>query len=175
VPEHVRNESVDHYIPEVYEDLRQIARCLLLGEGDVDLLSSGALVHEAYIRLAQLRTMEFANREHFVATSARFMRRVLIDQARARKRRRRGGHLRSVPLREELLPTTDDLDSLLCLSEALDDLEIEHPRPCRVVEARFFLGLTIAETADTLGVSVGTVKGDWRLARDRLSNTLSQC
>lgn len=170
-----RSKTVDRLIPEAYEDLRQIARSLLFGERDLIELSSSGLVHEAYMRLVALSAMEFVDRAHFLATASRFMRRVLIDHARARTRQRRGGELRRVPLRQDMLPTTDDLDSLLCLEEALGALGADHPRRCRVVEARFFLGLTITETAEVLGVSTTTVKRDWRVAREHLNRMLDAC
>jgi RNA polymerase sigma factor (TIGR02999 family) len=128
-------------------------------------LQPTALLHEAYVRLVDVRRMNWRSRAHFLAMSARIMRRVLVEAARARRYRRRGGDPCRVTLAEGLL-RTEPLDvDLIALSEALDEFAQIDERKSRVVEFRYFGGMTVNETAEALGISPETVARDWRLAR----------
>jgi RNA polymerase sigma factor (TIGR02999 family) len=128
-------------------------------------LQATALVNETYLRLVQIDRVQWRDRTHFFAVAARVMRRILVDAARARRSNKRGGDAAAVTLDESSLATeAADLD-LLALDRALDGLRAEYPRQCEVVELRYFGGLNLDETADTLAVSRDTVKRDWRFAR----------
>lgn len=166
-------EALDAIIPLVYRELRSIARRHLRREDAGHTLNTTALVHEAYLRLVDVRQVEWRDRLHFFAMASRMMRRVLINYARQRKRTKRGGGGVLIPLQEAHLPIHEHLDELLALDEALTRLEAVDERRCRVVECRFFAGLDIEETAEALDVSPGTVKRDWRLARMWLNRQLS--
>jgi len=157
----------------IYDELRQIARARLRGERDHHTLSTTGLVHEAYLRLVDVTQVEWRDRAHFYGAAAGVMRRVLIDWARARTAEKRGGEAAALSLdalvQDGVLPggppSPVPADDLLALDEALDTLARLSARQARVVECRFFAGLTIEETAEALGVSAKTVKQDWRLAR----------
>jgi RNA polymerase sigma factor (TIGR02999 family) len=139
-------------------------------------LQPTALVHEAYMKLADQDRVEWQGRTHFLAVGAQAMRRILVDHARGRGRTKRGADWYRVPLFEEIVPSSRrDLDAaaLVDLDRALDRLAAEAPRQARVVELRFFAGLEVAEVAEILGVSKRTVEGDWAKARDRLRAVLA--
>ncbi|MEM1115267.1 MAG: ECF-type sigma factor [Bacteroidota bacterium] len=160
-------EAVDRLIPLVYDELRALARRQRNGE---ETLNTTALVHEAYEKLTRGR---FADRQHFFRIAARAMRDVLFNHARSRGREKRGGGVRPLLLVESLAvaPTPDvDLDAL---EEALARLGARAPRQAEIVELRYFVGLTIPETADVLGLSPMTVKRDWTAARAWLYAALS--
>lgn len=149
----------------MHADLRALARCELDHERSNHTLPPTALVNEAYLRLQGPEPLPWQNRVHFLGAAARAMRRVLIDHARARHRRKRAGGIAAVPLSEvELAAPAPDLD-LLALDEALQRLARLDQRMVQVVELRFFAGLTVAEIARVLGVSTGTVGSDWKIAR----------
>lgn len=164
---------MDALVPLIYEELRDLARRHLVREDTGHTLNTTALVHEAYVRLVDVERVQWQDRTHFFAVASRVMRRVLIEYARARKRDKRGGGQVPLPLEERDLPVEANLDELLALDEALTRLEARKERHCRVVEHRFFAGLTVEETAQALGVSVATVKLDWRLARAWLNRELA--
>ncbi len=158
--------AIDRLLPLVYDQLRILARSQLRGEDTGNTLGATALVHEAYVRLTEREKLSPNDRSHFFAIAAQSMRRVLIDQARARKRQKRG--LGAVPLQlddVDALLTIEAADELTALDEALDRLAKANARAALVVERRFFGGLTLEETAETLGVSLKTVHRDWLLAR----------
>lgn len=138
-------------------------------------LQATALVNEAYLRLIEIKRVRWQNRAHFFAMSARVMRRILIDSARARGNRKRGGDVVRVSLDEGLLVSTQPARDLLALDEALQALEAVHPRKSQVVELRFFGGLSIEETGEALHVSPDTVKRDWRFAKLWLLRELKAC
>ena len=165
--------ALDEIIPLVYADLRTIAHRHLAGERSGHTLSTTGLVHEAFLRLVDLERVQWQDLPHFTAMASRMMRRILIDYARRRKAERRGRDVIHVPLTDAEGAVSVDLDELIALDTALEELEGLEPRRCRVVECRFFAGLTIEETARTLGVSPGTVKRDWRLSRDWLNRRLA--
>jgi RNA polymerase sigma factor (TIGR02999 family) len=158
--------AIDELLPLVYEQLRVMARAQLRREDTGATLGATALVHEAYFRLTEREQLAPKDRSHFFAIAAQSMRRVLIDQARARKRQKRGLGVVPISLDEvDALLTIEAADELTALDEALDRLEQVNARAARVVERRFFGGLTLEETAESLGVSLKTVHRDWLLAR----------
>lgn len=166
-------EALDEALPMVYDELRRIARARMVGERPDHTLGATALVHEAYVRLAQVNRMRFQNRAHFFAIAARAMRRVLLDHAERRNAQKRGGGGERVPLDAVELGVASDIDDLLNLEEALQRLEELDPRMVRVVECRCFAGLSIRETAEALSLSEATVSRDWAAARAWLGRELS--
>jgi RNA polymerase sigma factor (TIGR02999 family) len=172
-------QELDHLVPAVYTELRRLAHRQLALEPDGHTLSTTALVHEAYLRLAGQTRAEFTGRAQFLALAARAMRRVLIDHARRHQAARRGGRgRRPVSLEAAANGDPDALaaavrgDELLALDEALERLAELDPRLGAVVECRFFGGLTEAETAEVLGVSKRTVSSDWLMAKGWLYREL---
>jgi RNA polymerase sigma factor (TIGR02999 family) len=150
----------------IYDELKIVARSQLAREATGHTLGPTALVHEAYVRLADREMLRPEDRRHFFAIAAQAMRRVLIDHARARKRAKRGSGQVAVELDEiQALMTENAADELVALDEALDRLAAANPRAAQVVERRFFGGLTLEETGESLGVSLKTVQRDWLLAR----------
>jgi len=169
-----RAEVLDHIMPIVYDKLRRIAHAQLRGERPEHTLNTTALVNEAYLKLVNVRQVEWRDRAHFFAVAARLMRRILIDYARARQREKRGGDAVHVPLAEaQDIPLGRAADDLLALDEALARLETQSERQCRVVECRCFAGMTVEETAAALGISVATVKRDWTFSRAWLNRELA--
>jgi RNA polymerase sigma-70 factor (ECF subfamily) len=169
-----RPEVLGQLMPVVYKELRRIAHAQLRRERPGQTLNTTALVHDAYIRLVDVRQVEWRDRGHFFAMAARLMRRVLIDYARAKKREKRGADAVHVPLVEALdVPVLSATDDLLALDEALVRLEARSERQCRVVECRCFAGMTVEETAAALGISVATVKRDWTFSRAWLNRDLA--
>lgn len=166
-------ESLDALAPSVYEELRTIAHRQLTRERDEHTLSTTALVHEAYLKLAKLDRIEWRSRAQFCAEAARAMRRILVDYAVRQGAAKRGGKRNRVELRDSHAITASELDRILALHEALDALEAEWPRQARVVECRFFAGMTIPEMSEALGVSEATVSRDWQLARAWLNRALA--
>ncbi len=158
-------EALDRLVPLLYEDLRRLARQRLRGEREGHTLDTAALVNEAYLRLVDQRRVSAGDRSEFFAAASRTMRRVLVDYARARKRAKRGGGVEPVPLEavEEFL-SERVADETLALDAALARLEAAQPRAARVVELRFFGGLTFDEAAAVLGVSAKTVQRDGEAA-----------
>jgi RNA polymerase sigma factor (TIGR02999 family) len=150
----------------VYAELKRMAAAQLRGERADHTLQPSALVHEAYIRLLGTAPVRWENRAHFFTTAAGTMRRILIDHARAKRARKRDGALQRVELEQEPVALDPhDADSLLTIDEALDRLAAWEPRQARVVELRFFGGLSVEEAAAVLQVSAKTVKRDWSMAR----------
>jgi RNA polymerase sigma factor (TIGR02999 family) len=134
-------------------------------------LQASALVNEAYLRLIELKEVHWQNRVHFIAMAARIMRRILVDAARAKAYHKRGGGAQRVSFDEALAVETRGQD-FVAVDDALNALEAVDPRKCRVVELRFFGGLSVEETAEALQVSAGTVMRDWRLAKAWLAREL---
>jgi RNA polymerase sigma factor (TIGR02999 family) len=164
--------ALDRLMPLVYEELRHIAKRHLRSE-DPDLtLQSTALVHEAYLRLVDQNRVQWQNRLHFFGVAAQLIRRILLDHARRRNAAKRGGAATRLALDEGMLASRHiDLD-LVALDEALNGLAELDPQQARIVELRFFAGLTLAETADTLGISTATVQRDWVTAKAWLFDRL---
>jgi len=166
-------------MPLVYDHLRAQARRCMRNEGTSVTLQSTALVHEAYLRLVNTRDVDWHDRAHFFALSARIMRRILIDAARARGAAKRGGggaridHSSAVDLDQIASTDSDAASATLCaLDDALETLAALDPRRARVIELRFFGGLSVEETAEVLQVSPQTVMRDWRLARAWIAREL---
>ena len=167
-------DAVDRLVPLVYDELRRIAHRRMRGERADHTLDTTSLVNEAYLELAGLDRMQWRSREHFLAVAARAMRRVLIDSAVRRSALKRDGG-RALPLdeAEEVALVSDQrADELLALDEALERLGAASERQCRVVECRFFAGMSVDETAAALGTSPATVKRDWTAARAWLHREL---
>jgi RNA polymerase sigma factor (TIGR02999 family) len=158
-------EAFDLLVPLVHDELRRLARGYMARERPDHTLQASALVNEAYMRLIELKRMRWQNRAHFFAMSARVMRRILVDAARARRNEKRGGGGARISLDEALLVAPEEAQDLVALDVALSALETLHPRQSQVVELRFFGGLSLEETAEALHVSVDTVKRDWRFAK----------
>lgn len=159
-------EALGELLPLVYEELRSMARAQLSRERVGHTLGPTALVHEAYLRLHRQHGLAPQSRPHFFAIASQTMRRVLVDYARARKRLKRGGEAEHVPLDEAQAALTDDMaDEVLALDAALERLSRVNERGSRVVELRYFGGLTVEEAAEALGMSERTVYRSWEAAR----------
>jgi RNA polymerase sigma factor (TIGR02999 family) len=169
--------SAEELLPLVYEELRHRAALYMKGERVGHTLQPTALVHEAYMKLVDQTRVNWRGRTHFFAVAANAMRRLLIDHARGRARVKRGGGWQRVTLGESL-PSSNkpdvDLEQVLSLSDALDELARVDEREAKVVELRFFAGLTMDEVARFLGVSKRTVEDDWTHARAWLARELSR-
>jgi RNA polymerase sigma factor (TIGR02999 family) len=161
--------ALDQLIPLVHEELRRLAKRHMRQERGrergVITLQTTALVNEAYLRLIDAGNVKWANRAHFFAISAQLMRRILVDYARSRNRVKRGGAAQFVDLEEAAEFSTERAPDLVALDDALDALAKIDERKSRVVELRFFGGLSVAETAEVLKVSTDVVLRDWRLAK----------
>jgi RNA polymerase sigma factor (TIGR02999 family) len=168
------SDALERLIPLVVDELRRLAGGLFRRESEAHTLQPTALVNEVYMRLADQRRVSWDNRSQFFAFAALLMRRVLVDHAKARKAAKRGGGAAKIPLSEELaLGEVVDLD-ILALDQALASLAQFDPRQARVVELRFFAGLSHEEIAELLDVSLSTVKRDWRTARLWLYREMSR-
>lgn len=163
----------DALLPLVYERLRVIARRQLRGEREGHSLAATDLVHEAYFALVGTEGVAWVDRAHFLGVAARAMRRVLIGHARARATQKRGGGRDRAVLDLDALPARVLDEEVLALDEALQRLEVRDPRYGRIVECRFFAGMSIEETAAALRVSPATVKRDWAVARAWLHRELT--
>ncbi len=160
--------ALERLIPLVHAELRRIARGFMRKERDGHTLQTSALVNEAYLRLIDARRVAWQNRAHFFAISASLMRRILVDAARERQARKRGGDAERIVLDEALAPGPGKREDLLAVDEALTALAAVDERKSKVVELRFFGGLNETEIAEALQVSPETVRRDWRLAKSWL-------
>lgn len=167
-------QALEQLMPLVYAELRRIARNYLRKERAGHSLQTAALVNEAYLRLLDAQHISWQNRAHFFAISSTLMRRVLVDMARERQARKRGGSARQIVLDEGLIAGAERTEDLVALDEALTALAAVDARKCKVVELRFFGGLSEAEMAEVLHVSPETVRRDWRLAKAWLLRFLSK-
>jgi RNA polymerase sigma-70 factor (ECF subfamily) len=158
-------QALEQLVPLVHHELRRLARRQMGGERHGHTLQTTALVNEAYLRLVDLTRIRWQDRSHFLAMSARLMRRILVDHARSRGYQKRGGGAARVSLEEALVVTSERPQDLVALDDALQALAAVDERKSRVVEMRFFGGLTVEETASALDVSPETVMRDWRLAK----------
>jgi RNA polymerase sigma factor (TIGR02999 family) len=168
-----RREALDRLLPVVYAELRAIAHRHLAGRTPGGTLVTTALVHEAYLKLVDQSKAEWRDRAHFLALASVAMRHVLIDRARERSALKRGGERQRITLDEDVAAIESDAESLLEIDEALDRLAALEPRLARVVECRFYGGLSEEEIAEALGVTVRTVERDWAKARMLLRHDLS--
>lgn len=167
-----RSTAFEDLIPLVYDQLRKIARYRLRGERDDHTLHTTALVHEAYERLVDHHAVDWNDRNHFFAVAARAMRQVLVEHARRKNAQKRGGNAVQVSIDTASPSESPPSVSVLALNDALDRLERLDSRQARVVEGRFFAGMTVRETAQMLNVSPRTVRRDWRTARAWLAREL---
>lgn len=157
--------ALDKLTPLVYDELRRIAHRYVRRERDEHTLQTTALVNEAYLRLAGAKQINWENRAHFFAVTAQVMRHVMVDYARRRLYAKRGGQRQQVPLEEAAAMSEQRADALVSLDEALQDLAKLDSRKARVVELRYFGGLSLEETAEVLEISLMTVRRDWRAAK----------
>ena len=157
--------ALDRLMPQIYEELRALANLMLSDRGAQLTLQPTSLVHEAYLRLRDQRRMDWQDRLHFFRIAARAMRRVLVDHCRSRAAQKRGGALVSVDLGEGVAVETPRMVDILVVDRLLADLEAQDPQQARIVELRFFAGLTVEETAAALSISQATVKRDWTVAK----------
>jgi RNA polymerase sigma-70 factor (ECF subfamily) len=168
-------EAESRLIPLVYDQLRHLASRLLRAERPDHTLETAALVHEAFLRMVGAHAhIDWQNRGHFFAVAATLMRRILVDHARGAKARKRVGGLRKVSLESAIVYTEDQSEQLLELDEALGRLALLDARQCRIVEMRFFTGLSHEEIGEVLGVAARTVNRDWKMARAWLYNELTK-
>jgi RNA polymerase sigma factor (TIGR02999 family) len=170
-----RDDAADALLELVYKELNRQAHRYLQKERAGHTLQTTALVHEAYLKLVEQKSVAWESRSHFFAIAATMMRRILIDYARARHRVRRGGVHSDLPLENALTIGVGGTDfDLLALDEALDRLAAKEAQLAEVVELRFFSGLDVVETAEVLGLSESTVKRDWRMAKAWLRRELTR-
>jgi len=167
-------QALDRLMPLVQCELHRLAHRYMAGERSGHPLQTTALVNEAYLRLIDSSRVRWQNRAHFFAVSAQLMRRILVDVARARKKLKRGGDSIQVPLDEAMAISRQPAPDLVALDEALTTLAAFDARKSKVVELRFFGGLTVDETAEVLNVSAMTVARDWGLAKSWLLRELEK-
>jgi RNA polymerase sigma factor (TIGR02999 family) len=165
--------ALERLVPLVYNELRQLAKRQMWGERPDHSLQATALINEAYLRLVDLNNVQWQNRAHFFALCARMMRRILVDFARSRRYRKRGGGAEPISLDNAVAVTPERSKDLVAVDNALKELTKIDARKGRVVELRFFGGLTAEETAEVLKVSPETVLRDWKLAKSWLLRELS--
>lgn len=157
--------AFDQLVSIVHQELRRLAHRYMAGQRPGGTLQSTALVNEAFLRLVECDRVRWQDRTHFFAVSANLMRRILVDYARSRNYQKRGAGVRPIALNEELDYTPERSADLVALDDSLNALAAIDPRKCKVVELKFFGGLTTREIAEVLGVSEPTVLRDWKLAR----------
>jgi RNA polymerase sigma factor (TIGR02999 family) len=162
---HGNREAQDRLIPLVYSELRRIANAHLRRESAEHSLQPTALVHEAYLRLIDITQVNWQNRAHFFSFASTLMRRILVEHARANLADKRGGGVDTIFIEEALLPSPRRPREILALDDALAHLAQLDNRQAKIVEMRFFAGMTEEETGDVLGISARTVKRDWRVAK----------
>ena len=163
-------DALDRLMPMLYDQLKRLAHARLRNERAGHTINTTGLVHEAYARLVDVDRVQWQDRAHFLAVASRIMRRILVNYARDRRAVKRGGGRVRVDLDEGRLVPDDHAEALLDLDDALERMATLHPRPGEVAAHRYFGGLTNAETAEALGVSVSTVERDLRFARAWLAN-----
>lgn len=165
-------EAASKLIPIVYNELHRLAAGYMRRERSDHTLQATALVHEAYLKLVQQRSVDWQSRAHFFGVAAQVMRRILLDHARGHLREKRGGGARAVPIEEGLAFAPEQSLDLIKLDQALERLTKLDPRQGKIVELRFFGGLTVEQTAELLGISPKTVKRDWSMAKAWLHGDL---
>ena len=169
------SEALDELLPFVYDELHRQAARYLRRERSDHTLQTTALIHEAYMKLIDQREVRWQNRAHFFAVAAQAMRRILVDYARTRKREKRGGDDVKLQLDEAIeIPAKEKNIDLVALDEALNRLATYDERQARVVELRYFSGMTEEETAEVLGTSPATVRRDWNMAKAWLHHQLTK-
>ena len=172
MPAPVAGDELRDLFATVYAELRRVAHRHLDGERTGHTLGTTGLVHEAYLELARLDRIQWPSRAYVLAAASQAMRRILIDYALARRAQKRGGGAELLPLDDAVVMAVSRSDTLLALDEALDRLAEVNPRCARVVECRFYGGMSIEETAEALETSPATVKREWSFARAYLNRAL---
>jgi len=167
------NSALEKLIPLVYDELRRLARRYMVRERSGHTLQTTALVNEAYLRMVDLKEVQWQNRAHFFAVSAQLMRHILVDFARSRGYKKRGGGTVQIPIDDALDVSTDHPSDLIALDDALNSLAEIDARKSKVVELKFFGGLSVEETAHVLKVSPETVMRDWKMAKVWLLREIS--
>jgi RNA polymerase sigma factor (TIGR02999 family) len=167
------DSAVDRLLPAVYDELRSLAEGLLLREHPGHTLSATALVHEAYLRLVDQNRAQWKSRAHFLAVASQMARRVLVDHARGRLRAKRGGAFQRLTLSSVEAPDSNSEVDVLALHEVMEQLAAEEPAEARIVEMRYFGGMTDKEIAAVLNISAPTVRRRWRFAKTWLRRRLS--
>jgi RNA polymerase sigma factor (TIGR02999 family) len=167
-------DALARLVPLVHDELRRLARRQMAGERPGHVLQATALVNEVYLRLVDIRRVQWQDRAHFFAMAGRLMRRVLVDFARAQKNQKRGGDLHRVTFDVNLPIAAETSDDVIALDEALQTLASQYERKSQVVELRYFAGLSVEETAAVLQISEETVLRDWRFAKSWLLRELSR-
>ncbi len=167
-------KAADELLPLVYQELRRLAASKMGDQPAGHTLQPTALVHEAWLRLVGSKQREWQGSRHFFAAAAEAMRQILIDAARKKRRLKRGGHWQRLDLEEVHLAVDADPDGLLAVNEALEDFAREDPAKAELVKLRFFVGLSLPQAAQTLGLSLATAKRSWAFARAWLYRRLSQ-
>ena len=165
--------ALDQLVPLVHQELHRIARRCMAGERAGHSLQASALINEAYLRLIDVHQVDWQNRNHFLSMAARLMRRILVEAARSKRRQKRGAGAEKITFDEALIIPVQPGQNLVALDDALEALAHLDERKSRVIELRFFGGLTVEETASALNVSQDTVLRDWRLAKAWLLRELS--
>lgn len=165
-------DAGEKLMPLVYDELRRLARRYMRKERQDHTLQATALVHEAYLKLVRQRAVDWQSRSHFFGIAAQLMRRILVDHARNHLREKRGGIKEILPLDEALVFSPERSEELMKLDEALDRLSKLDARQSRIVELRYFGGMSVEETSEVLGVSPKTVKRDWSVAKAWLHGEL---
>ena len=167
--------ALDRLTPLVYDELRRMARRYMRNERFGNTLQTTALIHEAYIKLIDQRDVQWASRTHFFAIAAQAMRRILVDYARAKQRDKRGGEAVELPLEEALTVSAAEKSAdLLALDEALTRFAAVDEQQARIVELRYFSGLSLEETAEVLNISRATTARDWAMAKAWLHRELTR-
>jgi RNA polymerase sigma-70 factor, ECF subfamily len=166
--------ALDRLMPLVYDELRKLARSYLARERPGHTLQTTALVNEAYLRLVDQKSVQWQNRAHFFGIASQMMRRILVDHARSRHYKKRGGDTHLVSLDQAVVVSPERAAEVVALDDALTSLAEIDPRKSHMVEMRFFGGLSIEETAEVLGLSPGTVMRDWTLAKAWLRREISK-
>ena len=165
-------DAASKLIPLVYAELRRLAGAYMRRERSDHTLQPTALVNEAYLKLVEQRSVDWKGRSHFFGIAAQLMRRILVDHARGHLRDKRGGGQQPVPIDEALVFAPEQSQELIRLDQALERLTQLDPRQAKIVELRFFGGLTVEQTAEVLGISEKTVKRDWSMAKSWLHGEL---
>jgi RNA polymerase sigma-70 factor, ECF subfamily len=171
---HGDKAALNSLVPLIYAELHRLASRYMRQEGPGHTLNTTALVNEAYLRMVNQKEVNWQNRTHFFAVSAQSMRNILVDMARGRKRQRRGGGAEHLSLDETLVFSEERAAELIALDDALTELAEIDERKSRMVEMRYFGGLSVEETAEVLQVSVATVDREWRRARAWLYSALNK-
>ncbi|MBL8212288.1 MAG: sigma-70 family RNA polymerase sigma factor [Bryobacterales bacterium] len=168
-----RAEAAEQLLPLVYQELRRIAGAYMRRERSNHTLQATALVHEAYMQLVDQTRVDWKNRAHFFGVAAQLMRRILVEHARAHHAQKRGGNASKLSLDDVINHFPDREVTLVALDDSLKELERLDPRQSRIVELRFFGGLTTEEVSEVMGISTATIEREWRSARAWLHTQLS--